>query len=163
MPRVFLTVLVLLPLVGIVGCGSDSTAGRPTTYPVSGTVKLSDQPVAGATVTFQLTSGSGSAAGITDASGKYTLSSFGGGDGAPAGDYSVTIVKYEGEAAAPAASGGLASGEIDESAYNAPAQSAEPVGPKNLLPPKYATAATSGLKARVSESGDNLVDFNLQP
>lgn len=160
MPRVFATVLVLLPIVGIVGCGSDSTAGRPKTYPVTGTVKLSDQPVAGATVTFQLTSGSGSAAGITDASGKYTLSSFGGGDGAPAGDYSVTIVKYEGEAAAPAASGGLASGEIDESAYNAPAASA---GPKNLLPPKYATAATSGLKARVSESGDNSADFNLQP
>jgi len=165
MTRTGLPLLVLLWVVALVGCGSDSTAGRPKTYPVTGTVTLGKEPVAGATVTFQLTTGSGSAAGVTDASGRYKLSSFGGGDGAQAGDYTVAIVKYDVPAAKAGPSGGLASGAIDESSYNAPAETPadQPAGPKNLLPEKYANAATSGLTAKVGETGANQVDFKLEP
>jgi hypothetical protein len=152
-------------MVSWVGCGSDSTAGRPKTYPVTGTVTLDGKSVAGATVTFQLTGASGSAVGVTDAAGKYTLTTFGGGDGAQAGDYAVAVVKYDVPPVQGAASGGLASGEIDESSYNAPAEVSadQPATPKNLLPEKYANAATSGLTAKVNETANNQFDFKLEP
>lgn len=164
MTRTILTRFALLTLVSFVGCGSDSTAGRPKTYPVTGTVTLGNAPVAGANVTFQLTTGSGSAAGVTDASGKYKLSSFGGGDGAQAGDYTVTIVKFDVPAAKAGDVGQLASGEIDQATYKGPSDSGtgQSAGPKNLLPEKYANAATSGLTAKVGETGGNQ-DFKLEP
>lgn len=162
MTRAILTSLALLAALAILGCGSEG-AGRAKTYPVSGTVTLGGQPVAGATVTFTLNDGTGSAAGITDASGKYTLSTYGGGDGARAGDYKVAIVKYEVEAT-KASGGNLPSGEIDEKAYTDPTATGteQPAGPKNLLPEKYAKPETSGLTAKVGETGQNTVDFKLE-
>jgi hypothetical protein len=67
-------------------------------------VTLDGQPVEGATVTFMTDDGKQSAAGSTDAAGKFSLST-NGKDGAPPGTYKVVVVKskkmVEGESVAP--------------------------------------------------------------
>jgi hypothetical protein len=116
--------------------------------------------------------GTGSSVGLTDASGKYELSTFTSSDGAVPGQYKVSIVKVDPASAAKAAAstpppGQLASGDIDNTTYAPPAAGSvgsggAPAGPKNLIPAKYATADTSGLRATVSESGPNENNFDLK-
>ncbi|MCY2995395.1 MAG: hypothetical protein NTY19_47155, partial [Planctomycetota bacterium] len=93
----------------------------------------------------------------------YKLSTFGGDDGARAGEYKVTILKYDQPVAQTATPAGqIASGTIDEKTYVPP--DANPVAePKNLLPAKYATAATSPFTAKVGETPENKIDFSLEP
>ncbi len=157
-------ILCGLVLVGIalgvtIGCAGP-TSDRPATYPVTGIVTLDGSPVAGAAVTFVPSVGGKSAAGVTDASGKYALTTFEGGDGAVPGDYSVKIVKYEGGEV-----GGEETGEGDagmmSADYEAGVESGEDEAAKNLLPEKYSDAKTSGLKATVTE-GENSFDFPLE-
>jgi len=67
------TVALALTAIGLVGCGSEGFE----LVPVSGTVTLDGQPLAGASVSFQPTGGGatpgpGSSA-VTDASGKFQL------------------------------------------------------------------------------------------
>jgi hypothetical protein len=65
-------VLIAIGVLGVVGCGS----GSDKVVPVSGTITLDGQPLAGANITFQPTgagsAGPGSGA-VTDAAGKYVL------------------------------------------------------------------------------------------
>ena len=83
-----------LSLVLIVaGCGG-KTETRPPTFPVSGKVVSKGQPVDGATLMFHPASPTlkqfpGYAK--TDKDGSFKVSTFDAGDGAPEGDYSVTI------------------------------------------------------------------------
>jgi hypothetical protein len=130
--------------LAIAGC-SGRPANRPATYPVSGIVQFSGSPVAGATVGFQSKEPQGrSASGITDAQGRYKLTTFSRGDGAPPGNYGVIVLKYKETASA---SGG----------EYLPAQGPERP-PEHELPPKYAAAATSGLEATV---GETALEFNI--
>lgn len=158
--------LACLGVLLIAGCSSES--GFPTTYPVAGTVKYKSKPVDGATVTFYLTDGKGSAVGSTGPDGSFTLSSFRPGDGAVAGNYKVSIAKYAATQEVSADTpppGEIASGDIDPANYAPPTASSSsqrPAAPKNELPPKYAQADSSGLTASVSESGKNRFDFDLK-
>jgi hypothetical protein len=163
MTRALLTPLVLLVMMSVVGCGSKPGANRPKTYPVTGTVTLGDKPVEGATLNFQLSGGSGSSVGTTDATGNYKLSTFGGDDGARLGDYKVAIVKYDRPAVPAAQAGKLAPGGLDANYQPEAPGAAAPAPPKNLLPERYANAETSGLTATVREAGPNKIDFPLQP
>jgi hypothetical protein len=153
-----------------VGCTSATDSNRPKTYPASGTVTLNGSPVEGATVNFYAMEGTGSSIGVTDANGKYTLTTFTSNDGAMAGQYKVSIVKYDG-APPPTATtlpaGQLASGDIDVSSYAPPKESGAPsaaaaAGPKNLIPAKYSSADTSGLRGMISEGGSNDNNFDLK-
>lgn len=109
------------------------------TFPTAGTVTLDGKPLAGATVTFYRLNTEtdkyvNTADGLTDASGRFKLSTYAKFDGCPAGEFVVTVVKtgrgyYDGEE------------EL-----------------KNKIPAAYATAAKSGIKATVKE-GTN--EFNL--
>lgn len=136
------------------GCSQGaSDPNRPKTYPVTGTVTMGGAPVDGANVIFQLSDGSRSSSGVTDASGNYTLSTFASEDGALPGEYRVAVTKYEKEAAA--------SGQFDESTYTEPDPNAPSTGPKNLLPAKYANAQSSGLTATVKEES-NTIDLTLE-
>jgi uncharacterized lipoprotein YajG len=87
--RALPSVLFTLLAVGfLAGCSSEPE--RPPTYPVTGTVTANGKPVAAASVIFgPVTPGVASAAGITDAEGKYRLTTFSAGDGAQAGEYRV--------------------------------------------------------------------------
>lgn len=157
--------LVVLMLVFAVGCGGGKDPNRPKTCPVSGIVTLSGTPVEGATVNFQLAGGKTSSLGMTDASGKYTLSTFGGSDGARPGDYKVSIVKYDRQAVQTPPPGQLAPGGIDEKTYAPPQATGanEPAVPKNRLPEKYANPETSQLTAKVDDKGKNEINFALEP
>jgi hypothetical protein len=154
-------VLVGIALGMTIGCGPPVVV-RPATFQVTGTVTLDGSPVEGAAVSFVPAPGGTAAAGTTDASGKYTLTTFEGGDGALPGEYSVKIAKYEG---GPVATGTASEGDegMMTAEYDAQAQGQETddAGPKNLLPEKYNDESTSELKATVTE-GTNSFDFVLE-
>lgn len=87
MNRVLLAVL-LLAVVGLVGCGGDANLGT-----VTGTITLDGQPVSDATVNFSPKSGSPSN-GRTDSAGKYELSFSRSKKGAEIGEHTVRITTY---------------------------------------------------------------------
>ncbi len=143
--------LVLMLSVLVPACGTPAGSDRPATYPVSGTVTMNGQPVARATLSFQLVDGSGSAAGVTDNEGRYKLTTFAAGDGALPGQYVVAITQFE----EPPPGAGVPDDHPD---YN---PNLPEFIPQNLLPKRYASTATSGLKATVVEGKNTSVDFEL--
>lgn len=72
-----------------VGCGQ-ATVGRAATAPAAGVVTLAGQPLADVNVTFTPAAGR-PATGRTDATGRFTLSTFVAGDGAIPGVHRVTL------------------------------------------------------------------------
>lgn len=130
------------------GCGGSSEpADRPQRVSVTGTVLYQERPVEGATVVFIPQGGNHGAVGVTDASGRFMLTTFDRDDGAVPGDYSVTVRKVE----------------MPPAVQGATDDAPPPAGdPKPLLPDKYASAATSGLQAKVAEGQPNHFEFELQ-
>jgi serine/threonine-protein phosphatase CPPED1 len=113
---------------------------RKKAYPVKGFVYCEGSPPAGATIAFFLKSADGksyrlTADAVVEGDGSFRLSSAGPFDGAPAGDYAVTVV-YDGRYA--------------------------PLGEKagKRLPEKYAKALTTDLKATV-KNGVNDFTFDM--
>jgi hypothetical protein len=125
---------VALLAVGL--AGGCSKSDRPRVAPVSGTVTYHDQPVEGAQVMFMPTQGR-PATGKTNAEGRFTLSTFGSGDGAILGHHAVTIAKRV---------------PLNDKPY-APERSE--------VPERYASGATSGLTADVSGNAANDFPFAL--
>ena len=159
--------LFSLAALGLVaGCNSNS---NPPTVPVSGTVKLDGKLVSGASVMFHPTAGGQTASATTDASGKYVLGTFAGGDGAIKGSYEVTVTKIETEAgtssyelsnqAPPAETKSDGKDQKLDDMYSAygkaykgtPKDAGKVKQPasKNDLPTKYDQPKTSGLKFEV--------------
>ncbi len=154
------TLLVICLSLGL-GC-APAGPDRPDTFSVTGTVTHNGEAVEGAAVTFAPDGTGHAASGTTDASGKYTLTTFKADDGAVAGQYGVKIIKTEGGADAggdagfePVEPGGAPA--LDDQG----AEGAEDAGPKQLLPEKYADPSTSGFTAAVVE-GSNTFDFALE-
>jgi 3',5'-cyclic AMP phosphodiesterase CpdA len=109
------------------------------TFPVTGTVTLDGRPLAGATVTFHRLNTEtekfvNTADGLTDADGRFKMSTYTKFDGCPAGEFVVTVVKT---------GKGYYDGETEE---------------KSKLPAAYATAAKSQIKVMVKEGAN---EFNL--
>jgi hypothetical protein len=149
--------IVLIPVLGfVVGCGS----GNPKTYQVTGVVTLDDKPVEGASISFVPTSTAGhtdAAAGLSDASGNYKLSTFVSGDGIRDGFYDIRVSKYVNRDGSSAEKDPTE--EVDP---DAPAERFEGYGkgtnpmtsaplPKNVLPKKYELPTTSGLSFTVEK------------
>jgi hypothetical protein len=82
-----------LLVVLLAGCGK---RGWLETYPVKGTVLVGGKAAPGATVSFHPKEMQGDKpylpTGQTDENGEFTLATFVSGDGAPAGEYDVTII-----------------------------------------------------------------------
>jgi hypothetical protein len=153
--------LLLICIALSLGC-PQAEVDRPPTHPVTGTVTYNGEPVEGANVTFVAAGEGQGAAAVTDASGKYSLSTFASGDGAVAGEYGVKIVKFEGGAAEAAGDAGaepMEPGGVPDEMLGG-GEEGEDTGPKDLLPEKYADPSTSGLSATVAE-GSNTFDFPL--
>jgi hypothetical protein len=154
-------------LVGLVGCSG--AGGSLNSVAVTGTVTRGGKPVEGANVTF-VPQGQGARAafGTTDASGRFSLTTLKPGDGAIAGLYGVTVEKASATAPAsappagldPASPEGMAAARAAYEASKAKGESSPK--PEDLLPEKYKTVATSGLKADVQAAGGNDFTFDLK-
>jgi hypothetical protein len=120
-------------------------AGRPQVnrrpcHPVAGKVFFDGCPAPNAQVVFHLVNADGkrltrSGDALVEADGAYVLSTYAAGDGAPVGEYHVTVT------------------------WRGPADEKGKPGP-NLLPERYAKPETSGLRVKVKE-GRNDFTFDL--
>jgi predicted phosphodiesterase len=114
---------------------------KKLTYPTAGKILLDGQPLAGATVAFHLLNPDTKrftyvCDGLTDANGRFQVSTYSKNDGCPAGEYVVTVVKT---------GRGYSDGEVPE---------------KSLIPERYQTPQSSPLKVTIKE-GTNDVNFEL--
>ena len=148
----FLAVLALI----FTGCGYR----RPAQVKTTGTVSLDGEPVAQASLMFIPDSGR-PASGNTNTNGAFELSSYGGNDGLPAGNYRVTVTKlvlkdkYQKQLkkldtqAEKAAESDEASEAVDvefsDEAY------------ENELPEKYAELATTDINVIITKQQEPLV------
>lgn len=153
----FLAVLAIT--VGVAGCsGRVNDRWRqmmPPVYRARGLVEYQGKPLQGATVVFHPRGGASSsaraAAGVTDASGRFVLTTLKPGDGGSAGPYAVTIQKSMlvtrgGKVPKPNEFGDIL----------------EPTIEKPLIPEKYFSPETSGLAAEIAPSGRNEFSFSLE-
>jgi len=113
---------------------------RQPTHPVEGTLTIDGQPFAGATITFHRFNKATEkfvsvCNGRSEERGRFQITTYYRFDGAPVGEFAVTVTKAEG---------------VDEEG--------NPV--KNLLPAKYGTAAKSPLKVTI-KAGANDVNLAL--
>ena len=127
------------------GCG-DSDA--PTMASVKGTVLYNGEQLEGAVVLFTPLTVGQTARGITDAQGRFQLSTSSDNDGAVIGNHLVTISKRE--------------------QYDAPEQDPDrpPIPdtrppPKSLIPEKYGQVRESPFKSEVTADGENDFKFEL--
>ncbi|MCC6491613.1 MAG: hypothetical protein IT424_01180 [Pirellulales bacterium] len=138
----FAAALVALAAVSI-GCGD----GRVAVYPVSGQVNYKGKPAAGATVIFYAQNAELKEPGIpipegtTADDGSFQLKSFEPADGAPAGEYKVSIVWNQ-----------------VIRASNDPESQIE----EDRLRGAYADPETSGLTATVTDGDNQLPPFELK-
>ena len=135
-----LTVAVVA-VVALAGCGQ----GGPKLYPVSGKVLVGDAPPEYATVVFHPVGDAGPDAvkprGTVGPDGTYTLTTHTAGDGAPAGEYAVTVEWW-------------LSGAKKGADPDSPAQ--------NRLPVRYADPTQSKLTATVGPGPTEVPAFKLK-
>jgi len=134
----------LLFLVTVAGCGSSQNGDRLPVFPASGKLVYDGRPLEGAFVVLHPKgAASGRAAprphAQASADGSFTLTSYESNDGAPAGDYTLTVelrslVKHGGDVTA---------------------------GP-NTLPPKYSRADTSPVAVQIAEGTNTLSDIQIR-
>lgn len=136
-------------MTACVGCLGES---NPPTFPVTGVVTLNGKPVEGATVIFSpTTEGAEAATGKTDATGTYSMTTYVNADGVRPGSYMVKVFKFESLAPPPSESSPNfdPNAELEDEGYD-PDQ-VDTRAAKNLLPPKYSSEVTSGLKLDIKE------------
>lgn len=138
--------LILLVAITTIGCGGQSQ-GPPKlkTVPVTGVVTYQGKPVADASISLQHLEGKATSLGKSDASGRFTLSTYGNQDGAPAGKYKVvvavsTVKEIEPGVLAPEPPGGF----------------------KSPIPVRYANPATTDIVVEVNEAGKNELTIALK-
>lgn len=138
---------------GLVGCSKSRLEGL---VPAEGVVTLNGEPVSGATVMFapkklDPTRSKGSAQAVTDADGKFKMTTLDPGDGVFPGEYYVTVTKDRFE-------GGLTREEARVRRDN-------PETGTSLireLPDQYADINSSGLDRTVSDKGDKNIVLALE-
>ncbi len=129
--------LTLLPLALGTAAGCSDRSRQPV-FPVEGQVLFQGKPAAGAQVVFHPIGKDGAGAprpsGQVDSTGKFLLTSYAAGDGAPPGDYEVTVEKWVSKNDNPAV---------------------------NQLPRRYQQGKSSGLRATVKAGENKLQVFQL--
>lgn len=137
----------------VAGCFGSN---RPPTYPVSGTVTWKGKPVEGARVVFvPQQPGGQAAAGITDAQGRYRLTTYVEGDGAPEGEYRVKVTMYDVRTPTKAEKEAYLSIEDEQKLRFAGDELPTPPA-RNLLPRQYEDENTSGITHTVPRGPSTL-------
>ena len=141
-----------LAAVGLIVCATPGCGdGRPTTYPVSGSVRFtSGSPVRTGFVELLPSAGGPSARGRLDLQGNFTLETYEKADGAEAGDYVAIIVQHSRPVSA------------EEGRRLGPAHE-QHAGAHQLVSLKYSSRKTSDLKCTVSISSENRLAFTVEP
>src|SRR5262245_40961196 len=130
--------LALLLALSCCACGD----GRPPVYPAAGQLFVGQRPAHRATVTLHPVNDTPERhrpTGQVDEKGGFRLTTFTEGDGAPAGEYRVTVSWYL-------------------STRRSPAEDPVPV---NYLPEKYGKPESSGLRVTVNPGDNALGPFRL--
>ncbi len=134
MPR-FLHLPILILAVCCSSCGKPDN--RKPTFVVSGKILDGTKPLANVTVVFHPVSEDGpKPRGKTDADGAFSLTTYDTADGAPAGEYRVTLELW-------------LAGRPDE-------------GPSNRLPAKLAKPESSGFQTTIRTGSNDLTPFNVK-
>ncbi|MFO0956749.1 MAG: hypothetical protein U0800_04685 [Isosphaeraceae bacterium] len=131
--------LIAVALGAMAGC-SGGKAGTPT-FPVEGRVEYQGKAATGAFVVFHPTQEQGGEVrptGKVGEDGKFQLTSFDDLDGAPAGEYAVTVEWYK-----------LVNKGSDWQR-----------GP-NVIPPKYGKADTTPIRVTIREGSNTLEPFQI--
>ena len=128
----------LIVVVLLAGC---TRANQNRTFKVTGDVRLDNQPLTGGIVVFMPDKGQ-AAKGTIGGDGTFTLGTYAADDGAVAGQYRVAVI-------AP-----------DRSAMTGGAADLERPLP-SLIPARYGSTATSGLKFEVSATEPNIAHLAL--
>jgi hypothetical protein len=153
--------IVGLCLVAIAGCGSD---GFTPPVPVKGKVTLGGKPVEGALVTFHNKTGGRSASGKTEKDGTFKLTCINTDDGAPPGDFNVSIKKVEakggGDAGVDISSGNFGADYGAQMAAAASGTTSKLL--KDAIPAKYGDPTQSGLTRSVVKGEPNDFVFDLK-
>ncbi len=142
-----------LAIAAFVGC---SGATGPQTGRVSGRVTLNGKPLAGANVNFDLLEGKSPrvATGVTDAEGRYQLSTFGQNDGAVLGKHKVWITMPQaGEAIDP-------NNPTADYAKMMSGAAVEAKPDTGGIPAKYTSKETSDIIREV-KAGSNEINIDL--
>ncbi len=150
------TALSTLIVFAVSVCGCSRGPERPATYPVTGTVEMQGRPVEGARVVFVPASQELlPASGVTDAEGRFSLTTFEAGDGAVPGTYGVKVAKYNNwkEAQAPQNATPISYEEEQQMQFDS--EKPIPVA-KNTLPKKYEMVSTSGITHTVTDGPTTL-------
>jgi hypothetical protein len=125
--------ILLCTVLGFLGCSSDQWA---EVFPVSGVVKYDGQIPVGAQIVLHPVAAAASDAvaptGRVKADGSFVITSYQAGDGAPPGDYVVTIQWYK----------------IEKDGV---------VGP-NVIPDQYVSPKTSPIKVSVQSGGPTALE-----
>jgi len=141
-PRATHAAVVLAASVAFASLGCSKTDNHVPVFPVTGTIKYQGKPINGAFVTLEpkaIVDGVAGARATVQADGTFAVSTFNGGDGAPEGDYTLTVQWYK-----PIV------------------RNNELVGGPNALPAKYASAKTSGLHVSVAAGENQLKPIALR-
>jgi hypothetical protein len=142
-PGLPLTVAALVLLAA--GC-SDNGDRKPV-HPVRGSILYQGKPAAHALVVFHPLDDAGKGAvrprGQVGADGTFTLTTYDANDGAPAGEYAVTV-------------------EWWLSAASRKTREGDGTPPVNRLPSRYARPQTSGLRVKIGEGDNQLPAFQLK-
>ncbi|HEY1378036.1 MAG TPA: carboxypeptidase-like regulatory domain-containing protein [Gemmataceae bacterium] len=143
--------LLVLAATAAGGCSAKPYQDqRPKLVPVRGVVKYNGKPLDGARVTFTNTAAGISAYALTDAGGKFTLTTFEPGDGAAPGHYQIAVTKAQDV------------GHPTEKTAPPVFRSGGAPHPRWLIPQKYGNLATSNLSADVGESGNDDIVVELR-
>jgi hypothetical protein len=150
--------LAALLLLAIAGCGGGSE--QLEVVPVSGVVMYKGNPVSGAQVSFVAEGSPRPATGVTNDKGEFQLSTYDVNDGAVPGEHTITVAKFQSQAAAAAPamdSREMLSrpGSMLDGYRQTVGDPRTAKGPQSELPEKYSKPESSGLKETVKKDGEN--------
>lgn len=140
-----LILVVSLSLIALIGCNKGSTLD---TQLIDGTITLDGAPLSKANITFYPESGGEIASAYSDEQGKFSVSSQNGtaGQGALAGQYSITVSKVEAKFVSANLKSDPEAGRTET---------------KELLPQMYQDKAKTPLKAEITK-GENILTLELK-
>lgn len=142
-------------LLMMLGCGG-SGPEHPAVGKVKGKVLFKGEPLAGATITFYGPGSGIASTGVSNDAGEFELTTYETGDGAPVGENTVTVSKYEG--------GEVASIDPTKMAAGGPDVSMTPGStkpPKSVIPEHYSNVASTPLKVTIEADKENTPTLEL--